>query len=128
MSEDCRIDVWLWRARFFKTRSMAAKFVDEGKVRRTRDDETIRLDKASRKAKVGDELVFMLGGRLVGLTVAALGVRRGPASEARGLYSGGLAAPIRGSETSASPAKVGSQAFPDETCVSEMRPDHPAGL
>jgi ribosomal 50S subunit-recycling heat shock protein len=56
-------------------------------VRRTRDDETIRLDKASRKAKVGDELVFILGGRLVDLRVEALGVRRGPASEARGLYS-----------------------------------------
>ena len=31
MSEDaCRADVWLWRARFFKTRSLAAKFLDDG--------------------------------------------------------------------------------------------------
>ena len=37
MSEDaCRVDVWLWRARFFKTRSLAAKFVEEGRVRLTR--------------------------------------------------------------------------------------------
>ena len=34
MSDDaCRADVWLWRARFFKTRSLAARFLDEGKVR-----------------------------------------------------------------------------------------------
>ncbi|MDB5438226.1 MAG: RNA-binding protein [Caulobacteraceae bacterium] len=86
MSEDCRIDVWLWRARFFKTRSMAARFVEEGRVRRTREGETERLDKAARKAKVGDELVFVLNHRLVDVRVEALGERRGPASEARGLY------------------------------------------
>ena len=34
MSEEtCRIDVWLWRARFLKTRALAAKFVEDGRVR-----------------------------------------------------------------------------------------------
>ena len=88
MSEDaCRADVWLWRARFFKTRSLAAKFIDEGRVRLTRAGQESRLDKCARPVKVGDALVFALGGRLIAVTVAALGERRGPASEARALYS-----------------------------------------
>ncbi|HEX5262522.1 MAG TPA: RNA-binding S4 domain-containing protein [Phenylobacterium sp.] len=88
MSEDAaRADVWLWRARFFKTRSAAAKFVDEGRVRLTRGGQESRLDKCARPVKVGDSLVFALGGRLIAVTVAALGERRGPPAEARTLYS-----------------------------------------
>jgi ribosomal 50S subunit-recycling heat shock protein len=83
----CRADVWLWRARFFKTRSLAAKFVDEGRVRLTRAGQESRLDKPARPVKVGDALVFALGGRLVAVTVQALGGRRGPPAEARALYS-----------------------------------------
>lgn len=83
----CRVDVWLWRARFFKTRSMAAKFVEEGRVRLTRAGQENRLDKPARPVKVGDQLVFALGGRLVAVTVEAMGERRGPATEARTLYS-----------------------------------------
>ena len=88
MSEDaCRADVWLWRARFFKTRSLAAKFVDEGRVRLTRAGQEGRLDKCARPVKVGDSLVFALGGRLTAVRVEAMGERRGPPAEARGLYS-----------------------------------------
>lgn len=83
----CRADVWLWRARFFKTRSMAAKFVEEGRVRMTRAGQENRLDKPARPVKVGDQLVFALGGRLIAVTVEAMGERRGPAAEARTLYS-----------------------------------------
>jgi ribosomal 50S subunit-recycling heat shock protein len=83
----CRADVWLWRARFFKTRSMAAKFVEEGRVRHTRAGQEHRLDKPARPIKIGDQLVFALGGRLVAVTVQAMGDRRGPAEEARTLYS-----------------------------------------
>jgi ribosomal 50S subunit-recycling heat shock protein len=86
-ADSCRADVWLWRARFFKTRSMAAKFVDEGRIRMTRGGQETRLDKASRALKAGDQLVFALGGRLIAVQVAALGERRGPAPEARELYS-----------------------------------------
>ena len=87
MSEhSCRADLWLWRARFFKTRSMAARFIEEGRVRFTRAGAEGRLDKASRALKTGDELVFALGGRLIHVRVEAFGERRGPASEARGLY------------------------------------------
>lgn len=89
MSEDAaRIDVWLWRARFFKTRALAARFVEDGRVRLTRPGaEEVRLDKASRSIRPGDKLVFAVGGRLVAVAIEALGERRGPASEARTLYS-----------------------------------------
>jgi ribosomal 50S subunit-recycling heat shock protein len=84
--EACRIDVWLWRARFFKTRGLAAEFVETGRLRLTRHGQETRLDKASRQVRVGDALVFALGGRLIAIEVAGLGERRGPASEARLLY------------------------------------------
>ena len=85
--ESCRADVWLWRARFFKTRSLAARFLDEGRVRMTRGGVETRLDKASRALKPGDEVVFALGGRLIHVRIEAMGERRGPAAEARTLYS-----------------------------------------
>lgn len=85
--DSCRADVWLWRARFFKTRSLAARFVDEGRVRMTRGGVEARLDKASRVLKAGDEVVFALGGRLIAVRIEAMGERRGPPSEARTLYS-----------------------------------------
>lgn len=88
MSETgCRADVWLWRARFFKTRSLAAKFLDEGKVRLTRAGAETRIDKCARPVKVGDHLVFAIGGKLIAVAVEGLGERRGPPAEARGLYS-----------------------------------------
>jgi len=85
--ETCRADVWLWRARFFKTRTLASKFIDEGRVRLTRAGQETRLDKPARPVKVGDSLVFALGGRLSAVRVEALGIRRGPPGEARTLYS-----------------------------------------
>lgn len=88
MSEDAvRIDVWLWRARFFKTRPLAARMVEEGRVRITRPGaDPVRLDKASRTVRPGDQLVFAIAGRIVAVQVEALGERRGPAAEARALY------------------------------------------
>jgi ribosome-associated heat shock protein Hsp15 len=86
-ADGCRIDVWLWRARFFKTRSMAAQFVEDGRVRLLRAGTETRLDKASRAIKPGDQIIFAIGGRLVAVQVEAVGDRRGPAEEARALYS-----------------------------------------
>jgi ribosome-associated heat shock protein Hsp15 len=88
MSEDaCRLDVWLWRARFFKTRALAARFLEDGRVRLIRPGAAeVRVDKASRTVRPGDGLVFAIGGRLFSITVQALGERRGPAAEARTLY------------------------------------------
>lgn len=83
----CRADVWLWRARFFRTRALAAKFLEGGRVRLTRIGQETRLDKPARPIKIGDQLVFALGGRLIAIMVESLGDRRGPATEARTLYS-----------------------------------------
>ena len=85
--DPCRVDVWLWRARFFKTRSLAARFVEEGRVRMLRDGGEARLDKASRTLRPGDGLVFALGGRVTAIRVLDPGRRRGPAAEARTLYA-----------------------------------------
>jgi len=82
----CRIDVWLWRARFFKTRSAAAEFVSTGQLRMTRGRTEVRLDKPARLIKIGDELVFAHQGRVTSVQVTGLGLRRGPPAEARGLY------------------------------------------
>ena len=88
MSEtSCRIDVWLWRARFAKSRSLAAAMVERGAVRLTHNGVQTRLDKPSRSVHLGDGLVFALGGRLIDLTIEGLGERRGPAAEARTLYA-----------------------------------------
>lgn len=88
MSEDaCRADVWLWRARFFKTRTLAAKMIDEGRVRLTHGGQESRIDKPARLVRVGDALVFALAGRLTAVRVEAMGERRGPPAEARTLYS-----------------------------------------
>jgi ribosomal 50S subunit-recycling heat shock protein len=88
MSEDAvRADVWLWRARFCKTRGLAAKLIEGGRVRLTRAGQQSRLDKPARALKHGDELVFAIGGRLHAVKVEGPGVRRGPPAEARALYS-----------------------------------------
>jgi ribosome-associated heat shock protein Hsp15 len=84
----CRADVWLWRARFFKTRALAAQFVESGRIRLQRPGAAeVRLDKASRSLRCGDALVFAIGSRLVAVRVAGTGNRRGPAAEAQALYT-----------------------------------------
>ena len=70
--EACRIDVWLWRARLFKTRTLAAGVAEAGRIRLMRQGETVRADKASRTVRIGDELVFAHAGRLFAIRVEAL--------------------------------------------------------
>ena len=50
----CRIDVWLWRARFCKTRAQAAGLVEAGRIRLLRHGVQTRLDKTSRPVRPGD--------------------------------------------------------------------------
>jgi len=84
--EACRIDVWLWRARFFKTRALAARKVADGDVWLLRGGAQTRLDKPGRAVRPGDCLVLALGDRRASVRIEALGARRGPAPEARALY------------------------------------------
>ena len=85
--EACRLDVWLHRARFMRTRALAATFVEAGRVRVTRAGVQLRVDRPGRAVRVGDELLFAIGGRVTALRIAGLGVRRGPPEEARAMYS-----------------------------------------
>ncbi|HVZ99714.1 MAG TPA: S4 domain-containing protein [Caulobacterales bacterium] len=89
MSEDdkLRVDVWLWRARFVKTRSDAARLVTEGGVRLSRAGSSRALDKPSTAVGPGDVLAFPLRGTLKLVRIDGLGVRRGPPAEARALYA-----------------------------------------
>ncbi|HVY86713.1 MAG TPA: S4 domain-containing protein [Caulobacterales bacterium] len=84
--ERLRLDVWLWRARFVKTRSDAARLVAEGGVRLMRGGMSRALDKPATPVAPGDVLGFPLRGELKLVRIEALGARRGPAAEARALY------------------------------------------
>jgi ribosomal 50S subunit-recycling heat shock protein len=88
VAEDAvRADVWLWRARFCKTRTLAARLIEGGRVRLTRSGQETRLDKPARPVKPGDALVFAIAGRVHAVRIEALGARRGPPAEARALYA-----------------------------------------
>lgn len=82
MAESLRIDKWLWFARFFKTRSLAAAMVEAGEV--TLNGAVV--GKTSAQVRAGDQIVFPVGRRRRRVTVLDLGERRGPAPEAQALY------------------------------------------
>lgn len=81
-----RIDKWLWYARIFKSRSLAAKFVETGKIRVKSGSQRAKLQKAAQTIRVGDILTFPHGNRIRVFEVVAPGKRRGPAVEAQTLY------------------------------------------
>jgi len=81
-----RIDRWLWCARFFKTRSLASKFINDSNMRVSRGEITMRAEKPSFMIRPGDTLVFSKGDHLKIIEVAECALRRGPASEAQMLY------------------------------------------
>lgn len=77
-----RIDKWLWAARFFKTRSLAAQAVEGGRVRVNGE----RV-KPARDLRPGDELVIHIGELEWVIEVRTLSTQRGPASTAQRLYA-----------------------------------------
>jgi len=81
LSDGVRIDKWLWAARFYKTRSLAAQAVTGGKVHLN----GMRV-KPARAVKVADELEIHKDGFRFCVAVLALSGRRGPASVAQTLY------------------------------------------
>jgi len=85
-TKERRIDQWLWYARFFKTRSLASKFVSTGNIRLARKTSTLRLEKPSTMIRIGDILTFMKGPHLKIIEIKEIGTRRGPAPEAQSLY------------------------------------------
>jgi ribosome-associated heat shock protein Hsp15 len=79
--EKLRIDKWLWAARFFKTRALAADAVDGGKV--LVNDTRI---KPAKPVAVGDRLDIRIGQYRYEVEVLGLSGKRGPAPEAQLLY------------------------------------------
>jgi ribosome-associated heat shock protein Hsp15 len=76
-----RIDKWLWAARFFKTRTLAAKACELSRVQSNGQNA-----KAAREVKIGDMLKVTTGGGDFEVEVLALSDIRGPAPEAQTLY------------------------------------------
>ncbi len=76
-----RIDKWLWAARFFKTRSLAAEAVDRGRVRI--GGEPV---KPARNVKLNDKIFIDNGSDRWEVVVQGLSDKRGPAPVARELY------------------------------------------
>jgi ribosome-associated heat shock protein Hsp15 len=76
-----RMDKWLWAARFFKTRSLAARACELGRV-----ESNGQASKAAREARVGDLLQVKNDGGCFQVEVLALSEMRGPAAVAQTLY------------------------------------------
>lgn len=81
--EKQRVDKWLWQARFFKTRTLAAAQVSGGHVRVN----GAKIAKPAHQVATGDVLTFVQGRQVRVVRIENLGTRRGPASEAQALYS-----------------------------------------
>ncbi len=81
-----RIDVWLWRARFYKTRSSAAACVRLHGVRISTGSRIRRTDRPATPVAIGDIVTFTKGGSIISVEITDFGSRRGPASEALSLY------------------------------------------
>jgi len=79
--ERTRIDKWLWAARFFKTRSLAAQAVEAGRVLVMQAQV-----KPARALKIGDEVQIQTPGASYTVHVKALSAKRGPASQAALLF------------------------------------------
>lgn len=79
--ETVRLDKWLWAARFFKTRMLAKKGIEGGKVHLNDD-----VCKVSQQVKVGDQLRIRQGFDEKIVVVRALSEKRGPAADAAMLF------------------------------------------
>lgn len=78
-----RLDKWLWQARFFKGRDLAAEMVAQGHLRLNGQ----RCSKPGHSVAVGDVLTFPQANRIRVVRILALGDRRGPAPEAQALFA-----------------------------------------
>jgi ribosome-associated heat shock protein Hsp15 len=79
--DSVRIDKWLWAARFFKTRALASKACDVGRVQA----HGLRA-KPSKEVKAGDRLRVENEGGVFEIDVLAVSQMRGPATVAQTLY------------------------------------------
>jgi len=82
-SPKLRLDKWLWQARFFKGRDLAAALVQSGHLRLNGK----RCTKPGHAVAVGDVLTFPQANQIRVVRILALGQRRGPAPEAQALFA-----------------------------------------
>ncbi|HEY8682173.1 MAG TPA: S4 domain-containing protein [Rhodanobacter sp.] len=78
---EIRADLWLWAARFFKTRSLAKQAIEGGKI-----DINQAGCKPAKALRAGDRMKIQRGEERLEIEVLALSARRGPASTAQMLY------------------------------------------
>lgn len=81
LTERLRLDKWLWAARFYKTRSLAAEDIDKGRI-----EVNGQVAKPSRELKTGDRVDIRQGALTRTVMVRALSTVRGPAPQAQQLY------------------------------------------
>ncbi|MEO1249164.1 MAG: RNA-binding S4 domain-containing protein [Pseudomonadota bacterium] len=81
-TEQIRLDKWLWRARFFKSRSLAATVCSSGRVR----IDGTPVAKAHATVRPGQVLTFVKERHVRVIKVLAIPTRRGPAPEAQACY------------------------------------------
>jgi ribosome-associated heat shock protein Hsp15 len=116
-----RIDKWLWHARFFKTRSLAAEVANGGKIRLGEGETRVRVGKAAQTVKPGDVVTFPKGTGLKIVRVVDLGTRRGPAPEAQALYED-LTPPPSGNDTGPDDGTASPAPAPGERSRGAGRP------
>ncbi len=83
MADSLRLDKFLWFARIVKTRALAQTMAEGGRLRLNGRV----VDKAHAAIRIGDVLGFARHGSVRVIRIEALPARRGPAAEARALYS-----------------------------------------
>ncbi len=106
---EMRLDKWLWAARFFKTRALAQKHIELGRVQVNGDKV-----KNSKYIVVGNVIDMTLNSLPYKLTVQGLNPQRRPAPEARLLYQEDATVVAKRDELQAlNQAARGSQAYPD---------------
>ncbi len=79
--ETVRLDIWLWAARFFKTRALAKQAIETGKI-----EVGGQRAKPARAVRLGDALRIVRGEEIFQIEVAGLSDTRGPARVAQELY------------------------------------------
>ncbi|WP_024868123.1 RNA-binding S4 domain-containing protein [Pseudoxanthomonas suwonensis] len=111
--EHVRLDVWLWAARFFRTRSLAKQAVETGKV-----DVAGQRAKPSRSLRVGESLQVTRGEERFDIVVRGLSETRGPAPVAQALYE-----ETAGSKTRREEQRLQRAAMRDGYRPPEHKPD-----
>ena len=81
-----RADIWLWRARFYKTRKLSADQISKRGIRISRNGKTRKVTKPGVAIAVGDVVTFGKSVHIRSVEVLDIGTRRGPAAEAAALY------------------------------------------